>query len=187
MQEEIENKTFNLAVSTTKLTGRVVVGLALNYLKNRKENAKLWRKDLTDTINAVNARTGITDDFWEHRSFKEQGLDILPQIHLGEKASALERAGVHTIRGDINREIMASNTIIEKARAAYEQAKEELLAIRAIPVSIASVIKNEILDMIREVAKRNNERLRLPILMGKYLPLVSNRAVLQDRTSMEDL
>lgn len=36
MQEEIENKTFNLAVSTTKLTGRVVVGLALNYLKNRK-------------------------------------------------------------------------------------------------------------------------------------------------------
>ena len=36
MQEEIENKTFNLAVSTTKLTARVVVGLALNYLKNRK-------------------------------------------------------------------------------------------------------------------------------------------------------
>jgi hypothetical protein len=36
LQEEIENKTFNLAVSTTKLTGRVVVGLALNYLKNRK-------------------------------------------------------------------------------------------------------------------------------------------------------
>lgn len=151
-----------------------------------KENAKLWRKDLTDTINAVNARTGITDDFWEHRSFKEQGLDILPQIHLGEKASALERAGVHTIRGDINREIMASNTVIEKARAAYEQAKEELLAIRVIPASIASAIKNEILDMIREVAKRNNERLRLPILMGKYLPLVSNRAVLQDKTSMEN-
>ena len=38
MQEEIENKTFNLAVSTTKLTARVVVGLALNYLKNRKHD-----------------------------------------------------------------------------------------------------------------------------------------------------
>ena len=152
---------------------------------NSKENARRWREDLANTINAVNERTGISEDHWEHRSFKEQGLDILPQIHLGEKASALERAGVHTVRGDMNRKIMASNAIIEKARAAYEQAKEELQAIRAIPSSVISAIKNEILDMIREVSKRNNERLRLPILKGRYLPLVSNRAVLQDKDSME--
>ncbi len=150
-----------------------------------KENAKLWRSDLADTINAVNERTGISENHWEHRSFKEQGLDILPQIHMGEKASALERAGIHTMRGDINREIIASNSIIEKARAAYEQAKEELRTIRAIPASVISTIRNEILDMIREVAKRNNGRLRLPILKGRYLPLVSNRVVLQDKDSME--
>ena len=61
---------------------------------NSKENAKIWRKDLADTINSVNAKMGMTDNFWEHRSFKDQGLDIIPQIHLGEKASAMERAGI---------------------------------------------------------------------------------------------
>ena len=54
---------------------------------NSRENAKIWRKDLADTINAVNAKIGMTDKFWEYRSFKEQGLDIIPQIHLGEKAT----------------------------------------------------------------------------------------------------
>lgn len=33
-----------------------------------------------------------TENFWKHRTFKEQGLDIEPQIHLGAKASAMERA-----------------------------------------------------------------------------------------------
>jgi nickase len=89
-----------------------------------KENAKLWRKDLADTINTVNQRIEMTEKFWEHRSFKEQGLEILPQIHLDEKASAMERAGVHTIRGNINREIIANNAVILVVRAAYEQAKK---------------------------------------------------------------
>ena len=93
---------------------------------NSKENAKIWRKDLADTINAVNAKIGMTDKFWEYRSFKEQGLDIIPQIHLGEKASAMERAGIKTIRGDINRDIIARNAIINAARTVYEKAKEEL-------------------------------------------------------------
>jgi len=41
---------------------------------NSKENAKIWRKDLADTINATNEQLGI-DLHWEHRSFNEQGID----------------------------------------------------------------------------------------------------------------
>ena len=40
---------------------------------NSRENAKMWRKDLADTINATNEQLGIALH-WEHRSFKEQGL-----------------------------------------------------------------------------------------------------------------
>ena len=36
MQEEIESRTVNLAVSTTKLTARTVVSAALMYLRHRK-------------------------------------------------------------------------------------------------------------------------------------------------------
>lgn len=150
-----------------------------------KENAKIWRKDITDTINKVNSQMGMTENFWEHRSFKEQGLDVIPQIHLGEKASAMERAGVHTIRGDINRDIIARNAIIEAARAVYDKAREELEAIRAIPVTVVKAIKNEIIDMIREVAKRNNNRLNLPIMGSKYIRHISDRRGLQDKEFLE--
>ncbi|MBO4908171.1 MAG: MobA/MobL family protein [Lachnospiraceae bacterium] len=152
---------------------------------NSRENAKIWRKDLTDTINEVNEKIGMTENFWEHRSFKEQGLDIIPQIHLGEKASAMERAGIRTIRGDINRDIIAKNAIIDAARAVYQKAKEELEAVKAIPVAVVKSIKNEILDVIRKVAERNNNRLSLPIMKGKFIGAVSDRASLQDRAKME--
>lgn len=54
--------------------------------------AKMWRKDLADTINATNEQLVITLH-WEHRSFKEQGIDREPTIHIGAVANALERKG----------------------------------------------------------------------------------------------
>ena len=152
---------------------------------NSKENAKIWRKNLADTINAVNAKIGMTDKFWEYRSFKEQGLDIIPQIHLGEKASAMERAGIRTIRGDINRDIIARNAIIDAARAVYEKAKDELAQAMAIPATVVKAFKSEIIDVIRKVAERNNNRLSLPIVKGKFIGSVSDRASLQDKAKME--
>ena len=152
---------------------------------NSRENAKIWRKDLADTINAVNAKIGMTDKFWEYRSFKEQGLDIIPQIHLGEKASAMERAGIRTIRGDINRDIIARNAIIDAARAVYEKAKDELAQAMAIPATVVKAFKSEIIDVIRKVAERNNNRLSLPIVKGKFIGAVSDRASLQDKSKME--
>lgn len=155
---------------------------------DNNDNGKLWRKELADAINAANAELGLTEDHWEHRSFKEQGLDIIPQIHLGEKASAMERAGIHTIRGDINRDIIARNAIIMNAKAMVEQAKKELEEIKAIPVAAVKVvkaIKNEIIDVIRAVAERNKNRLTLPIMKGEFIGKISDRAVLQDRNNME--
>lgn len=152
---------------------------------NSKENAKIWRKDLADTINCVNAKLGMTENFWEYRSFKDQGLDIIPQIHLGEKASAMERAGIRTRRGDINRDIIERNAVIEAARAVCEKAKEGLRVAKAVPAVIGTAIKNEVIDVIRAVAKRNRERLSLPIIGSKYLRLITNRALLQDKDYME--
>ena len=127
----------------------------------------------------------MTQDFWEHRSFKEQGLDIIPQIHLGEKASAMERAGIQTIRGNINRDIIKKNAIINAARMAVEKAREELEAVKAIPVAVVKAFKSEIIDMIRKMCERNNNRLTLPVVKGKFIGSVSDRAALQDKEKME--
>ena len=46
---------------------------------NSQENAKKWRKDLADTINATNEQLGIAVH-WEHCSFKGQGIDKEPTM-----------------------------------------------------------------------------------------------------------
>lgn len=152
---------------------------------NSHNNAMKWRKDLVDTINGVNEKLGMTENTWEHRSFKERGLDMMPQIHLGPKASALERKGICTDRGNINRQIIESNKAIMMAKTAYDEAKNRLESLKAIPATVASAVKNEIIDVIHEMAKRNNNRLKLPIINGQYLRLISNRASYQDKETME--
>ena len=46
------------------------------------------------------------------RSYERQGNDMIPTIHLGPEASAMERRGVHTFLGDINRDIQKQNRLI---------------------------------------------------------------------------
>lgn len=86
---------------------------------NEKGNSRKWRKDLTDTINVVNDRIGLPE-YWEHRSFKELGLEQEPTRHLGPIASALEWKGIRTEKGDANRAIMEHNQTLQRARMFYD-------------------------------------------------------------------
>lgn len=125
-----------------------------------RENAKKWRQDLSETINAVNERLGI-DEHWEHRSFKDQGLEILPTVHLGPRTNALERRGIRTEKGDYNRMVLEQRSIFQKAKEAFISAYEVLRAIRASVLkpkktepepAPALPKKNEVLELIKRVA-----------------------------------
>ena len=152
---------------------------------NSRENARKWRKDLADTINAVNEKNGLTENFWEHRSFAEQGLDTIPQIHLGEKASALERAGIQTERGNVNRRIIEQNKAILTAKMLVARAEEQLQKIvNSKSVEAVRNTANEVLDMIRSVVGRKG-RLDLPVVKGEYLKKISQRQLLQEQERME--
>ena len=143
---------------------------------NSRENAKKWRKNLADTINSVNEKMGLTENFWEYRSFAGRGLDKLPTIHLGEKASAMERAGIRTERGDINREIIRHNLLLENAKAVYENALAKLKRLKeSKPIATVS---NEVAELIQKVIRKKG-RLDLPIVKGKYLGKVADREDLQ--------
>ena len=151
---------------------------------NSQENAKMWRKDLADTINATNERLGI-EVHWEHRSFKEQGIDKEPTIHIGATANALERKGIQTERGNINREIVKHNMMLEQAKAMLELAKQKVQSIQYAKIRNAAVsVKNEVLEMIAKVRERKG-RLDLPIVSGKHLRKISDRTALQSADNAE--
>jgi hypothetical protein len=151
---------------------------------NSMENAKKWRKDLADTINATNEQLGI-GIHWEHRSFAEQGIDREPTIHIGATANALERKGIQTDRGNINREIIKRNMMLEQAKALLELAKQEVISIQNSRLKdIKADVKNEVIELIAKVAKRKG-RLDLPIVSGKYLRRISSRETVQSADNAE--
>ena len=146
---------------------------------NSRENAKMWRKDLADTINATNEQLGIALH-WEHRSFKEQGIDKEPTIHIGAVANALERKGIQTERSNINREIIKHNILLEQAKEMLMLAKQELHSAQYATYK-STQIKNtavsrekcqqvgiEVMEMIAKVRERKG-RFDLPIVSGKHL------------------
>ena len=149
------------------------------------QNAKKWREDLAKTINETNERIGL-DEHWEHRSFKEQGLDIPPTKHLGVKANALEKSGVHTEIGDYNRWALEQRMIIENAKSMLESAKQAVIAETEKLKAAASVKANEVLAMLDKVFKRKGV-LALPIVGTKYVAKISNRGDLQNPETVKKI
>ena len=146
---------------------------------NSLDNAKKWRAEWAERINTTNEQIGL-DEKWEHRSYKEQGIDRLPTIHLGAVASALERKGIRTERGDMNRSIMEHNRLLESAKAALEVAEqtvERLKVVKTKTVNFVRKVSNEVLDMIDRMAERK-PTLLLPLVKGKYISSISNRDAL---------
>lgn len=50
----------------------------------------------------------------DHRSYQRQGIEQIPTIHLGVSASQMEKKGIATDRGNINREIKHQNAILRE-------------------------------------------------------------------------
>ncbi|HEL0788499.1 TPA: MobA/MobL family protein [Streptococcus equi subsp. zooepidemicus] len=50
----------------------------------------------------------------DHRSYQRQGIEQIPTIHLGVSATQMERKGIATDRGNINREIKHKNAILRE-------------------------------------------------------------------------
>ena len=155
----------------------------------------MWRKDLADTINAANEQLGIALH-WEHRSFKEQGIDREPTIHIGAIANALERKGIQTGRGNINREIIKNNMLLEQAKEMLMLAKQELhsaqyATYKSTQIKNAAVSREqcqqagmEVMEMIAKVRERKG-RLDLPIVSGKHLRRIADRTALQSADNAE--
>ena len=76
-----------------------------------------------ESINEMNKRLG-NDEIWEWRSFKELGSDLKPTIHLGEQASALERKGIRTEKGDYNRDVQVLNALNKQLKEIEEYESE---------------------------------------------------------------
>ncbi|RRD92407.1 conjugal transfer protein TraA [Clostridiales bacterium COT073_COT-073] len=80
---------------------------------NEQDKAEQWRKAWADITNKYLEENNIQEKV-DHRSFQRQGIKQIPTIHLGVSASQMEKKGITTDRGNINREIKHQNAILRE-------------------------------------------------------------------------
>ena len=124
---------------------------------NDRANVEYWRSQWADIYNQKLATLGINDRV-DHRSFKRQGLDIQPTIHLGSAAHQLEKRGIATERGDLNHQIRAQN-----AHANYLDEQLSFLESRQQKVFSESILelsnlKNQYLNQALALSEHQNAK-----------------------------
>jgi hypothetical protein len=113
---------------------------------NDRNKAEDWRKAWAAYCNAA-LRIHGHDAVIDHRSYERQGIEQIPTVHLGAAASQMERKGIATERGNINREITVTNSQIRQLRARINRMKDWLKteAANTAPPTLTDVI-SEILN-----------------------------------------
>lgn len=110
-QSTLENGVLVLgAKSNLELENKA---LKAKGLPSTQEQIKNIRKNWADCTNHHLRKAGL-DISIDHRSHKERGLEIAPTIKMGVSAMAMERKGIRTEKGDINRMIQQSNLEIQE-------------------------------------------------------------------------
>ena len=83
---------------------------------NDQSKAEEWRAAWAQICNQHLEQNGHAERI-DHRSYKRQGIDQIPTVHLGVAASAMEKRGIRTERGDLNREIEVTNQKLRQLKA----------------------------------------------------------------------
>ena len=60
----------------------------------------------------------------DHRSNAERGIDEIPTVHMGVAACQMEKKGIATEKGELNRNIQKANRLIREIRAQIGKLKE---------------------------------------------------------------
>ncbi|WP_201754597.1 MobQ family relaxase [Pseudoflavonifractor sp. 60] len=98
---------------------------------NNRDNAEKWRAAWAAYANRALEAAGRPERI-DHRSYERQGIDKIPSIHMGVAASQMERKGIQTEKGNVNRQIAADNKLLKELKARitriYNWTKEQAQA-----------------------------------------------------------
>lgn len=77
------------------------------------------------------------------RSYERQGLDIIPTVHMGPAVTQMERRGIETNIGNLNRDIRAANRLMNAIRKSISSLREWIAEIMEAKKEILAEMKAE--------------------------------------------
>ncbi len=105
---------------------------------NSDEQLVLWRKAWADINNKYLSRAGVEETI-DHRSHADRGIDEQPTVHEGVTARVLELNGIISDRCELNRQIKADNSLLNKLK---EMFKKLMQAVKNTIPAIAEAMEN---------------------------------------------
>ena len=82
---------------------------------NDQKYAEIWRQGWSDTVNRYLEAAGRPERL-DLRSYERQGLDVIPTVHMGPAVVQMERRGIQTNIGNLNRDIKTANQMLSAIR-----------------------------------------------------------------------
>lgn len=127
---------------------------------NEQYHAEGWRHGWEVVQNKYLELAGSPERV-DMRSYERQGLDIIPTVHMGAAVCALERKGIETNIGNLNRDIKAANRIMNAIRSTIKSLRDWI-------ADIASATKEAFAEM---EAEKQNASPDLSTLLRDYMNL----------------
>ena len=124
---------------------------------NDQKYAEIWRQGWADTANRYLEAIGSPERL-DLRSYERQGLDKIPTVHMGPAVSQMEKRGIQTNIGNLNRDITAANRLMQSIRQMVRHLKGWIADLKEK--------KAALLEALQEAKEPT-----LPELLGKYLDL----------------
>ena len=110
---------------------------------NEQTRAEEWRSGWAESVNRYLEKLNHSERV-DHRSYERQGIEQIPTVHLGVAAFQMEKRGIRTERGNINREIEITNQRLRQLKARIVKLqnwlKEEVE--NTAPPTLADVIQS---------------------------------------------
>ena len=126
---------------------------------NNRENAEVWRRAWADLANEYLVKNNRPERI-DHRSYERQGIDQLPTVHVGVSATQMEKKGIVTERGELNRNIKAANRILREIRRLVRGLKDWIAELKER--------KAALLEVLTEARAQASEP-TIPQLLARYM------------------
>ena len=119
---------------------------------NDKGNVEIWRAAWAACTNRALEAAGHPA-LVDHRSYKRQGIDKIPTVHMGAAAMQMERRGIATERGNLNREIEKQNKLLKEIKARITRLDRWAKEQKAKP---APITKMSIMEQLQQAQQQAN-------------------------------
>ncbi|MBQ5546960.1 MAG: MobA/MobL family protein, partial [Acetobacter sp.] len=126
-------------------------------LSKAADEMKELREKWAELANKALERAGKTERI-DPRSNEEQGIERIPEEHLGHKMTALERKGVETTVGNRNRETRKKNERIKSRSEIDKKASLEAKKQRARLAAAHDQISEAVKGMVKEQEQKQKAR-----------------------------